>query len=496
MKIGLNMHRPAFGSDGAFINLMKSAVSGDPTFNGAPWTPIVLPSHGRDTRPLAVDRYGRVTSLQPNQAAMTNVMVLAGGPHVLTFSGEGTIVLGPGATNVVLTAPGHMTCTLAGPPALQAVQLQVLVTATNPANPVRNIRLVPAAFETATTQVFHPNFLAALKPFSVIRMHEWARMDEVSATNWADRTPPSQQTQAGQPHGGVAFEDQILLGNTLAKDIWVNVPHLATDDFVTQMALLLRDTLDPSLKIYLEYSNECWNGGYQQHAYCVAQGTALGLDPVANRAGLRFQALRSSQIYSIFRTVFGATEAASRVINVLSAQIGATLAHEVLLSGSTNIKPDVFAVACYFGYPSLTGPQADALIAGGIDGLMNDLISNAVPATTSLLQASYNDVQPHGIPLVCYEGGQSLLASPNLTQAQIMSLNTLFDQANEDPRMGTCMTNLFTATKTIGFTLVNHFASFYRPNQFGRWGLLHVRDQDPTTSVKYQATTNWIASNP
>ena len=58
---------------------------------------------------------------------------------------------------------------------------------------------------------------------------------------------------------GVSLEYQIALVNTLNVNAWFNIPHLADDDYIQNMALLIRDTLNPSLKAYIEYSNEIWN---------------------------------------------------------------------------------------------------------------------------------------------------------------------------------------------------------------------------------------------
>ena len=56
----------------------------------------------------------------------------------------------------------------------------------------------------------------------------------------------------------------IDLGNELEKDIWLNIPHLADDAFVRAMAEAVRDSLDPALKVYVEFSNEVWNSQFSQ----------------------------------------------------------------------------------------------------------------------------------------------------------------------------------------------------------------------------------------
>jgi hypothetical protein len=58
---------------------------------------------------------------------------------------------------------------------------------------------------------------------------------------------------------GAALEYAIELANTAGKDMWINVPAMADDGYVLEMAKLLKNTLDQRRKVYIEYSNEVWN---------------------------------------------------------------------------------------------------------------------------------------------------------------------------------------------------------------------------------------------
>lgn len=64
--------------------------------------------------------------------------------------------------------------------------------------------------------------------------------------------------------GGVALEYIISLCNELDAAPWINVPHLADDDYVTKLATMLRDKLRPDVKVYVEHSNEAWNAAFPQ----------------------------------------------------------------------------------------------------------------------------------------------------------------------------------------------------------------------------------------
>jgi hypothetical protein len=58
-------------------------------------------------------------------------------------------------------------------------------------------------------------------------------------------------------YSGSALEyAALMVAATDAADGWFNVPVLATDDYVTQMATLLKAHIPPNRKIYIEYSNE------------------------------------------------------------------------------------------------------------------------------------------------------------------------------------------------------------------------------------------------
>ncbi len=53
-------------------------------------------------------------------------------------------------------------------------------------------------------------------------------------SKWADRNTPSKVSQASSE--GLSFEYLVALSNRLGTDAWVCVPHLADDDFVTNLA--------------------------------------------------------------------------------------------------------------------------------------------------------------------------------------------------------------------------------------------------------------------
>jgi len=152
---------------------------------------------------------------------------------------------------------------------------------------------------------------------------------------------------------GSPLEHLVRFANETSTDVWVNVPLLANDDFIRKMAQLFRygsdgvmpytspqanpvfPPLDPGLKIYLEYSNELWNGAFAQ----CNENRDLALAEVAAYPGgkgpLNFDgetdewtfaarrvAKRGLEASVIFREVFGDSQMTTRIRPALMTQQG------------------------------------------------------------------------------------------------------------------------------------------------------------------------------
>jgi hypothetical protein len=73
---------------------------------------------------------------------------------------------------------------------------------------------------------------------------------------WDKRNTPA--TQPGFVDAlAVKWEDVIDLGNELKKDIWINIFY-NDDDYVFNLATMLRDNLDHNVHVYVEFANEAW----------------------------------------------------------------------------------------------------------------------------------------------------------------------------------------------------------------------------------------------
>lgn len=133
-------------------------------------------------------------------------------------------------------------------------------------NHVRNIRILPEN-EPQDSSVFVPKFLEGLKGFHCIRFMDWMNTNFSPQKEWSTRSHVNDYSQGLEK--GIAVEYAITLCNTLQTDAWFCVPHQADDDYITRFALLVRDQLNPKLKVYLEYSNEVWNWTFNQSQYIL-----------------------------------------------------------------------------------------------------------------------------------------------------------------------------------------------------------------------------------
>lgn len=190
------------------------------------------------------------------------------------------------------------------------------------------------------TTLFTPPFKEALRRFKVLRFMDFLASNGNIQKRWSERLTPDwysmHQSAPGygwQGRGG-AYEYAIALCNELKTDCWLTVPVQADDDYVRQLATLIKSQLSPELKVYMEYSNELWNTApafsqsKQNYALAkaeVAQGKSpLNFDGETNDWfwAWRRVAKRSAEISLIFRQTFGDAAMMQRIRPVLMTQLG------------------------------------------------------------------------------------------------------------------------------------------------------------------------------
>lgn len=441
--------------------------------------------------PLATDPAGWVRRLAPGQAA-GKLMARGldgrypGGLYHLEWDGLGRFqVLGDG--KVILTEPNHLTVRVN--PTDGGIHLKLV--ATEPDDPVRNVRFVHDDHrERAGTDPFDPAFLAFLEPFGTLRFMDWQRTNGATRTNWGQRVTPESDTQAG-PHG-VALEHCIGLGNRLHKDVWLCVPHLANDEYVRNMAELAHRTLDPDLVCHVEYSNEVWNGQFEQALWSEEQGLLADLAEDPFQARLRFYAQRASEVFGIWREVYGESSD-DRLVCVLAGQaVNPWTAETILGQGPAAERADAYAIAPYFG-ATMGSPEEFQRTKDRNESELFEALDRDLTEVLEAVSANVEVAAKFGLPLLAYEAGQHLAGHGGSEQDELLTARFL--AANRDPRMGALYQRLLETWAAVGGRTVCLWNSIETYSKWGSWGLVEFVDTPRVKAPKLDAALRFAEEN-
>lgn len=430
--------------------------------------------------PLSTTDRGWVKELAAEQFAEALMFVdvgarYPGGKYVCLYTGTGTVEFGH-AAKVGKAEPGRIEFEVT--PDRGMLTLKVTKT------PVEDIRLVPADLEK-DGPTFRPAFLKRYDGFAVIRFMDWQRTNDSKQVKWADRPLPTDATQASNK--GVAIEHCVDLANARGADPWFCVPHLADDEYVREFAKLVRDRLDKKRKVYVEYSNETWNGQFEQARYCGRKGKELGLSDNAYEGQLRYSAQRSVEIFKIFEDVFGGKD---RLVRVLAAHSVNPWSGTTAMDWQAAAKSaDAIAIAPYFGNSFGDPKTADAVAALSVDEIL-DGCRKSIEANKTHLEKYAAEAKKRGLRLMAYEAGQHLAGHGGAENNE--KLTKLFHEANRHPRMKELYLADMANWKAAGGDTYCLFSSVGRYSKWGSWGLMEYEDDDEAKAPKFQAVREVI----
>jgi hypothetical protein len=223
-------------------------------------------------------------------------------------------------------------------------------------------------------------------------------------------------------------------------------------------------------KLYVEYSNETWNGQFKQSHYCCDEGEALKLDANKWSGGFRYHAWAALRLFRAAELVFGTDS--PRLVKVLATQSGNSwiagqhlkVMDDVKLN-PWKIKASAIAIAPYFGHKV----QGDALDA--IEQLRKEIQNSAAQAEKHRKLAD-----GAGLKLIAYEGGQHVLK-----KAKVI---------NRDPAMFMLYQEYLRAMSQH----INHFCHYAHVGQAGdggAWGCIEHTGDKPAEAHKYRALAEW-----
>lgn len=354
---------------------------------------------------------------------------------------------------------------------------------------------------------WNSQFLSDISFYKHLRFMDWDETNNTTRSQWSQRKMKSATNQ-----NPVAYEWMVDLCNRVGADMWVTLPHPIVSrssgdnasDYATRLAILVKTgvhmpstvslaslgdlstktaadfitaggqqtgpALNSGLKVYVEYSNETWNGSFTQNAYCKAEGAALSLDANADRAGYKFHAWAALRLWRGFELVYGHNS--PTVVRVLAGWVGQLLmsAMEFQVVENTTQNPwgitaSAIAIAPYIGHSATT-----------IDQLAAD-----VPGIVASVRAARTAANQKSVQLFAYEGGQHVLSGA--------------DQVNANSRMYTIY-RAYLDSINPSFHLFSHYAHVGGWGSGGAWGSMQFTGQSPSIAHKYRALRDFAAEHP
>lgn len=408
------------------------------------------------------------------------------GDYTVTWDGDGTVrVWGDNGDDASPTSPMIITVTPANG------GLWVEISNSDPSDHVRNLKIVmPSPDNDLSTGSFNSWFLGALNPYSTIRFMDWQRTNHSSVVNWSDLHGPTHATQEGR--SGVAIEYMVELANAMESDVWFCMPHGATDDFITQFATYVRNNIHPGAAVYIEHSNELWNGGFNQ----VEWVENIGGGDIFSPAYFDQWADGCDRTFTIWHDIWDdadkgdGTDARARVVRVVAGQLANVwVTEQVAMRVTTGI--DAIAPAAYMGHD-----RSEYTSATTKSQMFSQLSTHIINVVTPQLAKHKILADLYSARLIAYEGGQHLVA--NNDKIIEWGLQAEIRDMQDDALMGTRYNELMDAAYGEGIDLLMFFNDVDLPDDWGTWGQLDAQDGwTPANitgpgSIKYKAIVDWV----
>jgi hypothetical protein len=440
-------------------------------------------------------------------AAQQNTQNLAGA-YTIVFNGQANLSTSGGGAGTITgktfdAATNTTRATLNFPSGAE----NLLVDFSNTSGTVKNVRIMRPGLNADTPPLLNPPWKAHVQRFPVVRFLDWTRTNGNRDISWADRTTPQKlKTEAYIAQ----WETVIDAANWLNRDPWINVPVQANDEYIRNLAILLRDRLNSNLNVYVEYGNELWNFGIRDVDMDAMQGgtpfngasvnaslaeasplnSPLRFDGESNRFTLGFRriALRLTQISDIFKEEWGTAAINTRVRPVLAGQMANRFVISEglrLIDEGLKIQPSsvIYAIsgAPYVFPSSVPDGNADETPGLSTQAILDGLaagVSNAPNEDGAYGYMTHAGLAAwYGLKVVAYEAGFDNFGGQNVATKRL---------ANLDPQIKGVCKNLINQWHSFGFDHLLWFnagADSYN-TPFGMWPL--VEDMADQSSPKNQ----------
>jgi hypothetical protein len=460
-----------------------------------------------------LDSKGWVKSLPnlgPDDYVLTNTLYtqeLPKGKYILEWKGNGEIlpwqnykVLGPNKIEIDYEANYTK-----GDDGFTLRLLQ-----SDPNDYVRDIKFYDAKYADlfAMGESFNPAWFQKIEDFKILRTHGMQETNFTTIKDFTNDVVSKDQAFWGETGQPVPLEALVEISNQAESDLWITIPHLATDDYMRKAAQYVKANLDKNLKVYVEYSNEYWTKGFFQNQYFIDKGKELfGDAPFAN--GQAYGA-RLSEMTKIFKQVFAGEQ--DRLVPTLTLNHDMFNTGEALTvlntpdwvkkGGTSPLKAGIEFVATdgYFGWfnsEKFFDDIVDGFITKGPkqfdaakDYLINEIKTDLIPAWKKGKALA----EKNGLTFGVYEGG-ALLINGGFDQdpKTIDDKYTDFNKALQlSPQMRDVYEYALAEWSKIGDTPFAWFADVGRASTQGDYGLWNGADYrpEPRTNAIVDANKN------
>jgi len=400
--------------------------------------------------------------------------------YVILYDGEGELVFNLHKAKVIKSEPGRIEIDL---PKGRAGMAQK---STNPSNYLRNIRIIPKKYENNYQQnIVNKQFSDTWGNMGVLRYLNQQKINSSTEVKWQDRKKPN----AFGAKGGQPLEDIIQISNEMNVNPWLLAPHLADDNYFRQMAIYVRDNLNPSLKVYIEYTNEAWNWQFSQTKYLSALAKKKGTTQYQEYGQ------RAKKLFDIWLDVFGSED---RIVRVIGTQFANPwISEQIMKTAGLDGSVDALAVGYYIGHELGSEKMASKTLTMSNDEIFTYLHNDSFPKAKILLQEQKKLADNYGIELVAYEAGQHFVAHGTHPTLGILvdnkDLTAKLISLNRDARMEQFYMDMYEEWNDVGGGLITWFATTDKVDKWGSWGILENQGQDSSQAPKYRAIQRMLA---
>jgi len=359
---------------------------------------------------------------------------------------------------------------------------------TNTGAGIKNLQVIRPGYDPDAPPLFTKPFLDHIARFKTVRLMDWLRTNGNPVTTWSTRARPD-NTHYASP-AGVPWEHIIALANQTGQDIWINIPVGADDDYVLQLAKLLKSSLNANTKIYIEYSNELWNSSFSQFGTNLNAATAevqanpassLVYDQTTDTYLMAFRriARRAKEVSDIFRGVYGDAAMMTTVRPLLAGQI----VQPYITTVGLQFIDAVYGPPSHYFYAVAGAPYLNLGSQQTTDGLTTDQVLQALGtdignmSVTNAFESNLAATSWYGLKFVAYEGGFDTFGAGSLAAKKAAAL---------DPRMQDLCTSYLASWYAHGGDLFMWFTAGAGnwDTQYGTWELTTDLSITDTPKIK------------